>query len=92
MFRSSLPRAKDISEFVALGGRCVVDLTQRDRGVVRRACERYGVKYVKAPVAYDLSGLDMAVTVVRAAPRPTLIHCFHGRDRTGAVVARILEC
>ena len=34
-----------------------------------------------------MKDLFMALVILRDAPKPVLIHCWHGSDRTGAVVA-----
>lgn len=91
IWRSSMPLRRDVQAFAAAGGRSIVDLTQRKRGVVERACAAFGVRYVKCSLPYDGGDVGAAASVVLAAARPVLFHCFHGRDRTGAVAALILE-
>jgi len=90
-WRSPLPLARDVRAFAAAGGRALLDLTQRPRPTVARACERAGVRYLKQPVSYEMSGIDDALKVAEAAPRPLLIHCFHGRDRTGLLVRLLMR-
>lgn len=90
VFRSSLPRAKDIARFAELGGVRVVDLTQRERATVRRACDRYSVAYEKHPMPYEGADALAAAKVILGGARPVLFHCFHGRGRTGRV-ARAIE-
>lgn len=94
-WRSPLPRLKDLREFASAGGRTVVDLTQRERPQQVRWCASLDLAYVKLPTPYE--GFDAQVIAFRIAtlPRPVLVHCFHGRDRTGAVAAeleRLVEC
>ena len=86
LWRSPLPRARDLATFAERGGRAVVDLTQRPRDVVARACERHGLTYIKHPLPYQGGDFVAAARAVIAAERPSLVHCFHGRDRTGVVV------
>ena len=90
IWRSKLPLARDVRMFAERGGRSLVDLTRRPRDTVRRACERYGVRYMKFPLPYDGGDIDGAVAHVLAQERPVLFHCFHGRDRTGAVALGVL--
>ena len=94
-WRSPLPRLKDLREFASVGGRTVVDLTQRERPEQSRWCSALGLEYVKLPTPYE--GYDACAIAARviALRAPVLIHCFHGRDRTGAVaseIERILSC
>lgn len=73
----------------------MVDLTQRERPDQSRWCSALGLEYVKIPTPYE--GYDacaIAAQVIELRP-PVLVHCFHGRDRTGAVAAeieRLLSC
>ena len=88
-WRSPLPRKKDLVFFRSSGGSTVVDLTQRERPQVARWCAELGLKYKKLPTPYE--GFDPREIAARVAefPGQVLIHCFHGRDRTGAVAAEI---
>lgn len=90
LWRSPLPKARDVAAWAAMGGRSVVDLTQRPRPTVERACARAGLSYIKHPMPYSGGDYTAATNVVLAAPRPALFHCYHGRDRTG-VVARLVR-
>jgi hypothetical protein len=89
VYRSRLPRAKDVAAFAAEGGKSVVDLTQRPRPRVERACVRHGVEYHKHPLPHEGGDIASAAAFVLACARPVLFHCFHGRDRTGAVAVEI---
>lgn len=91
IYRSPLPLAREVAAFAAIGGATVVDLTQRPRPTIERACARLGLVYLKHGLPYDFTEamVETAAGVVLIAPRPTLVHCFHGRDRTGAVVVRV---
>lgn len=85
IYRSALPKARDIVAFAEQGGRTVVDLTQRPRPTVERACARVGVDYRKHPLPYDGGDVDGAANAILSADRGVLFHCFHGRDRAGRV-------
>lgn len=90
-WRSPLPRRKDLAAFRSAGGQTVVDLTQRERPSVVRWCEEFGIRYIKQPTPYE--GFD-AISVAKSIiehPGPTLVHCYHGRYRTGAVAQAIKE-
>jgi len=84
LYASPLPLAREIRDAASrLGIRTVIDLTQRPRGTVRRACKAAGLKYIKRPTAYD-DRVDASFAL--GFDRPILVHCFHGRDRTGGFV------
>lgn len=90
IYRSPLPLTRELAAFAELGGRSVVDLTQRPRESVLRACAKLGLTYQKSPLPYVGGDVQAAASAVLAAERPVLFHCFHGRDRTGRV-ARIVR-
>ena len=91
IWRSPLPLAREVAAFSAMGGRTLIDLTQRARPTIERACLRTGVLYVKWPLPYEGGDIAAAAAAVISATRPVLFHCFHGRDRTGAVAELVLE-
>lgn len=86
LYISGLPRAKDLEACP----QSLVDLTQRERATVRRACEKYGIEYLKSPVSYDMQGVEKGVEMVLSAEPPVLVHCFHGRDRAPIVCRRAI--
>lgn len=92
IYRSPLPKARDIALFAARGGHAVVDLTSRPRPTIERACAKNGVRYVKHPMPYEHGDAFAAAKIIDAlrVNGPVLFHCFHGRDRTGKV-ARVLR-
>lgn len=83
LYASPLPRRKDIESYARLGIRAVVDLTQRPHPTVERACAHHGLEYHKSPHGYD-DRVDASFAL--GIPRPFLVHCFHGRDRTGMFI------
>lgn len=91
VWRSPLPRAWEVEAFARdVGGAAVLDLTRRPRPVVERACAKYGLVYDKHGLEYQRGDLDGAVSKALVLPRPLLVHCFHGRDRTGLVARRLV--
>ncbi len=59
------------------------------------ACAKRGITYVDFPMtgnrAPDHQSMDSLVRIMKSAPRPILIHCEHGADRTGLAVALYLR-
>jgi hypothetical protein len=85
LYASALPRAKDLAWMVAnLNIKSVIDLTQRPRPTIERACRDFGLHYMKSPTTYDADFVDSSFAL--DLPKPILVHCFHGRDRTGLFV------
>lgn len=93
VWRSPLPTARELADFSRDGGKTVVDMTRRPRPSIERACAKYALAYRKTPLSYigsfSHSEMESAVATVLAAETPCLFHCFHGRDRTGAVARRL---
>jgi len=88
LYRCEQPSAADMRALEALGIRSVVNLrayhTDRD--------EVGGTKLELREVPMHAGSLEHAelVLALRAlldAPKPVVVHCWHGSDRTGAVVA-----
>lgn len=88
-WRSPLPHRSDLIAAASLGVRTVVDLTQRDRPDVRRWAKSCGLYYKKHPVDYDADVSDAVASCDGIGP--FLVHCFHGRDRTGRFARLWLE-
>lgn len=61
----------------------------------RAACTSAGIAYIDFPLAGDRAptpeAMSALVEIMRTAPRPLLIHCEHGADRTGLAVALYLR-
>ena len=91
MYRGAQPSRAGLLDLKKAGIRTVVDLRgYRARGE-RRAVEALGMRFVGFP----LSGLraptgaeiDQVMEILDAAPKPVFVHCWHGEDRTGTVIA-----
>lgn len=94
LYRSEQPDAAAFRQLARLGIRSVLNL-RRHHGDEERLADSGLILYELPVNAGDLteSQLRSALTILRAAPKPILVHCRHGSDRTGAVVAayRIVE-
>lgn len=88
LLRCEQPGEKDIPDLQALGVRTILNLRRWNSDP--KALERAGfVLRVQRMEADDLTVDDLvaALRQIRAAPKPVLLHCWHGSDRTGSVVA-----
>ena len=88
LYRSEQPDQRDLPGLKALGIRSVVSLYEFFRDP--RAFEQAGFRLFQHRMAAgSLTEEDLwrVLASIRAAPKPVLVHCWHGSDRTGAVVA-----
>ena len=88
LLRCEQPRKKDIADLHALGVRSVLNLRRHHSDP--EALERAGFTLlVQRTEADDLTGDDLvaALRLFRDAPKPLIVHCWHGSDRTGSFVA-----
>ena len=92
-FRGAQPRAADLETLRRLGVRTVINLREttdiwRDEESKVRAL---GMDYVAVPM-HGLSAPTNAqvarvLDLIRTGPAPVFVHCEHGADRTGTIVA-----
>ena len=88
LFRCEQPTKNDIPDLRALGIRSILNLRQHHRD--SDALDRAGfTPYLHRMNAGEITVDDLvaALRLIRAATKPVLVHCWHGSDRTGAVVA-----
>lgn len=97
VFRGGLPTAEQFVALKKLGVRTDVSLMgaiPTDRKLVaqeRQDAEKAGLKFVNLPVAFrEPTGefVDKFLDLVQdPANGPVYVHCAHGRDRTGTMIA-----
>ncbi len=88
VFRSEQPGAADLPDLKALGIRSLVSLREYHPDSAK--FEKAGLVLLQHPsTAGSLTATDLvtALKLIRDAPKPALVHCWHGSDRTGAVIA-----
>ena len=92
--RGSQPDAYGVASLAGRGFRTVVSLRHDDKE--RDRVEAAGMRYVEipmkigafgAPVPTDAQVREFLAAVTDSASRPAFVHCHHGRDRTGVMVA-----
>lgn len=88
VYRAEQPVQKDIPDLKKLKIRTLLNLREyhSDDEVFRLS----GLRLMRLPLAAgSLASSDLisALKMVREAEKPVLIHCWHGSDRTGFVVA-----
>ncbi len=88
LYRCEQPTKNDIPDLRTLGIRSILNL--RRHHTDSEALERAGfAPYLHRMDAGEvtLDDLVAALRLIRTAAKPVLVHCWHGSDRTGAVVA-----
>lgn len=101
LYRGGQPDAQGFEQLKQLGIRTIVNLRNDDEE--RRVVEALGMRYVALPVTLRPFGFGEGFSrqliqrffevVDDAESGPVFVHCRHGRDRTGTMVAlyRILR-
>ena len=90
LFSGGVPTETTLQALAARGIRQVVDLRQphEKAGNEARVCEQLGLEYVALPMAESLPDFPATEQLLRRlSSTPTYLHCHHGSDRSGAIVA-----
>lgn len=90
IYRGAQPGREGYATLKGMGIRTVIDL--RTSESEKRQVESAGMKAIAVPMEMSRDGLtskvDRAVALMAdPANRPVYLHCRHGQDRTGIVVA-----
>lgn len=88
LHRSAQPNRKDMHDLEAMGVKTIINL----RNVFQDTREIKGTSLVEVYIpmkAKEISYEDIVTTMcaIQSAEKPVLIHCLHGSDRTGCMVA-----
>lgn len=89
LYRGAQPQHKGFAQLKAMGIRTVVDL--RLLHSERERVEKIGLRYVRLPeITWDEKNqdvIDFLRVVNDPGNQPVFVHCHHGSDRTGAMIA-----
>jgi len=89
LYRGAQPEDEGFDELKSMGIKTVVNL--RTFGSDRSECKKSGLDYVKISMqAWNPSDSDVAKflrVAIDPQRQPIFVHCLHGADRTGMVVA-----
>lgn len=94
-YRGGRLRPGGMEYLKSLGVKTIINLEQDDDGVLaeeRAAADQLGIRQISVPMAYRSAPTDETIDQLLAdlqnpALRPIYLHCKHGKDRTGLVVA-----
>lgn len=88
LYRCEQPGRKDLADLQRLGIKSVLNLRHYHHD--ERRLESSGLVLLAQPMKagkLTVDDLVRALRQIRDAPKPVLVHCWHGSDRTGSVVA-----
>lgn len=90
VYRGAQPGADGYATLKKMGIRTVIDL--RTSETEKQQVESAGMRAIAVPIAMSRDGLKVKVDQVvellaDPANQPVFVHCRHGQDRTGIVVA-----
>jgi protein tyrosine phosphatase (PTP) superfamily phosphohydrolase (DUF442 family) len=99
LYRSSLPTDAQLTQAAAAGIKtdiCLLNPAKPKEAAFiaheKAVAEGLGMKFVNIPIPYDVDlpremSDQFIATVENQGMQPAMVHCIHGRDRTGEVVA-----
>jgi|SRR6201993_718311 len=95
LYRCEQPSRKDFILIDSIGIKTVINLRQRKTDNYK--IEKTGLALVNVPMnAWTISytNITAGMKAIKSAKKPALVHCKHGADRTGCIVAiyRIINC
>lgn len=90
LYRGAQPDGRGLLDLKGYGIRTVIDLRTGNRTAEQAAVSSLGMLYRNVPlngVAPSRAGIQTAVDIIQDSEEPVFVHCQHGQDRTGTVVA-----
>lgn len=88
LYRSGQPDEKGFAALEKLGVRSVLNLREYHKDT--RKARLTGLHLMAYPVAageVTAADVEACLRLLQEAPKPVLVHCWHGADRTGIIVA-----
>lgn len=88
LYRSEQPKPSDIADLKQLGIRSIVSLRQYHQDSIEFAHAGItSIQYQMDAGSVSETNLVEVLRAIRKAQKPVLVHCWHGSDRTGFIVA-----
>lgn len=88
IYRSSQPKKQNFHALSEMGIKSILNL--RHTATDKKEAKGSNIELFHVPIntwVINEKHLIEALKIIKKAPKPILIHCLHGSDRTGAVVA-----
>jgi protein tyrosine/serine phosphatase len=88
VYRSEQPNAEAMAEFEYLGINTVLNLRKHHNDNDEGKDAKVDLKHIKM-AARNVTNKQIykALSVIKLANGPVVVHCYHGSDRTGVVIA-----
>lgn len=93
LYRSEQPKKSDFAALNQLGVKSVINLRtlhKDNRKAKKASCTIEHCPVVTKNISYE--DVVEILKLIEKSPKPVLIHCWHGSDRTGCVVAAYRMC
>lgn len=92
VLRGAQPGAQGLRELATQGVKTILDLRDAETAKEKEIAESLGIRYIHIPMNGLQAPTDAAVsralgTLDDPSAWPVFVHCVHGRDRTGTVIA-----
>ena len=88
LYRSGQPTPVGFTNLQTLGIRSVLNLREYHKDTRRaRHTDLHLMAYPVAAGQVTAADIENCLNLIAQAPKPVLVHCWHGSDRTGIVVA-----
>lgn len=88
LYRSGQPDKDGFSALEQLGVRSVLNLREYHKDTRKaRHTELHLMAYPVAAGEVTEADVENCLRLIQDAPKPLLVHCWHGSDRTGIIVA-----
>jgi len=88
IYRSEQPRENDTKLLTNQGIKTAVNLRRRGNG--RKYYKKSGVQMISVPMKaknIEYKKVVEVLSIMKKSEDPLLIHCLHGSDRTGCIIA-----
>lgn len=93
LFRGAQPDERGLENLQRLGVATIINLRMADDVVPgeEATARRLGIGYVNVPLpglsAPENADVDRVLALIASSPPPVFVHCEHGADRTGTIIA-----